>query len=378
MGLLWTKLLFKVLNLNSKMRVKINVGGKVFETTSDTLQPSEYFRNLLERWNDGDEIFIDRDPQIFRSILNWLRGCGDLGEEYLAELEFYGINLDDKPETFNIDQYKGLKDGNATWALATLQDAKTMENININIPPIKEQYIEETVVINTDCIYMFRIPQHQLDMITDMKLLSNINIEANVVLQTNGLPIANWCGLKSVNGECKIPFFENNPLLITFIPYSKCDIIIEYTTPPPSNVVLVLNGCTFEKQNIYTLFQKPINKVSQKPINTLISSRHIISEKGNKWNCNKHWVKICKTGQVDIIARSGDKVVPVDYLKICWKNYYIIIRPEEFKINILTQFDYPIVDIELISRWSIDSFEMSIEQQCFFVLKDGALVSLYA
>ena len=54
------------------MRIKLNVGGIIFETTDDTLKRSQYFKSYLENWNH-DEIFIDRSPRIFKHVLDLLR-----------------------------------------------------------------------------------------------------------------------------------------------------------------------------------------------------------------------------------------------------------------------------------------------------------------
>ncbi len=47
--------------------IKINVGGKVFETTNDTI-------NKCSAIEVSDEIFLDHDPKVFRKTLNILRG----------------------------------------------------------------------------------------------------------------------------------------------------------------------------------------------------------------------------------------------------------------------------------------------------------------
>lgn len=83
------------------MRVKINVGGIVYETDTTTLSESEFFKSLLsEQWKaDNDSFFIDRDGQLFREVLNWLRrgrlvGCAksaDHYEELLEEAQFFGL-----------------------------------------------------------------------------------------------------------------------------------------------------------------------------------------------------------------------------------------------------------------------------------------------
>ncbi|PIO71060.1 K+ channel tetramerization domain protein, partial [Teladorsagia circumcincta] len=59
-------------------RVKLNVGGQIFETTVGTLcrVPNTRLSRLvdnIDRLNDGSEIFIDHDPKYFPMVLNFLR-----------------------------------------------------------------------------------------------------------------------------------------------------------------------------------------------------------------------------------------------------------------------------------------------------------------
>lgn len=66
-------------NKNEKTRIGLNVGGKIFYTSKSTLTSQEGFFTTLfsssiptETDNDGN-IWIDRDPEIFPYILNFLR-----------------------------------------------------------------------------------------------------------------------------------------------------------------------------------------------------------------------------------------------------------------------------------------------------------------
>lgn len=52
--------------------VNINVGGTIFQTTELTLSKSKFFQTFLE--NGKDIPFVDRDPEYFKLILNYLRG----------------------------------------------------------------------------------------------------------------------------------------------------------------------------------------------------------------------------------------------------------------------------------------------------------------
>jgi hypothetical protein len=61
-------------------RIKLNVGGTVFETSRNTLAANAtYFNRLLSTdWaenlaSDEDEYFLDRDPEAFRLLLQYMR-----------------------------------------------------------------------------------------------------------------------------------------------------------------------------------------------------------------------------------------------------------------------------------------------------------------
>ncbi|CAJ0600649.1 unnamed protein product [Cylicocyclus nassatus] len=59
-------------------RVKINVGGTVFETSLPTLtsvSDSMFSALIADRWQNQEELFIDRDPTHFAKVLNYLRNC---------------------------------------------------------------------------------------------------------------------------------------------------------------------------------------------------------------------------------------------------------------------------------------------------------------
>lgn len=82
----------------SESIVKLNVGGKIFHTNKETLK-GVFFENLLSgNWkeNPQNEIFIDRDPVLFRSILLILRGntLNEYSHDILQEaINYYGINI---------------------------------------------------------------------------------------------------------------------------------------------------------------------------------------------------------------------------------------------------------------------------------------------
>jgi len=68
--------------------VYLNVGGVYFATLRSTLGNSEsFFRGLVS--THRTEYFVDRDPCVFRYVLNWMRGCRTLPEESWALDELY-------------------------------------------------------------------------------------------------------------------------------------------------------------------------------------------------------------------------------------------------------------------------------------------------
>ena len=86
------------------MIIQLNVGGTIFVTTKDTLmsQPS-MLCSLIVHPNPAKQIdgayFIDRDPQTFRWILNYLRGSQVLPLKNSPEL----MLLKEEAEYFAVD-----------------------------------------------------------------------------------------------------------------------------------------------------------------------------------------------------------------------------------------------------------------------------------
>ncbi len=61
-------------------QIQINCGGKIFETTEETLKKSSYLEMLLRRWNRSDIFFLDEDPNRFKHVLNLLRNPSSVSE----------------------------------------------------------------------------------------------------------------------------------------------------------------------------------------------------------------------------------------------------------------------------------------------------------
>ncbi|CAJ0591877.1 unnamed protein product [Cylicocyclus nassatus] len=83
-------------------RVKINVGGVIFETSLSTLtrmNDTVLSAMVANRWRMQEELFVDRDPTHFAKVLNYLRDGDnfsppideDARESLRREAEFYNL-----------------------------------------------------------------------------------------------------------------------------------------------------------------------------------------------------------------------------------------------------------------------------------------------
>lgn len=110
-------------NIATKTMIDINVGGVVFETSRHTLtqQKNSFLEQLLSgrhhvaRDKNG-RIFLDRDSELFRTILNFLRNPLSIpvpkdlneSESLLKEAQFYGIKFLPFPLLFSIGGFDGV------------------------------------------------------------------------------------------------------------------------------------------------------------------------------------------------------------------------------------------------------------------------------
>jgi hypothetical protein len=99
--------------------IKLNVGGKRFETLRSTLLSVEgtYFSGLLEYHARDNDYFIDRDGELFGPILNYLRGKRD---EYINPIEaaYYCLPLASMP--FHQAVQKGIHHRNCSISAHSL------------------------------------------------------------------------------------------------------------------------------------------------------------------------------------------------------------------------------------------------------------------
>ncbi len=78
------------------MSIKINVGGKIYETLKPTICKSGYFKNLLGDCTDLSEIiFVNRSSKLFDHVIAYLTDDQHpYPKKYTYELDFYLIKYD--------------------------------------------------------------------------------------------------------------------------------------------------------------------------------------------------------------------------------------------------------------------------------------------
>lgn len=86
-------------------RVRLNIGGRVFETYLSTLQPSGFFRAKFGgNWSvpdNNEDLFIDRDFETFGHLLAFLRNPNykyPHTEAMRDEFDFYAVDHEENIE----------------------------------------------------------------------------------------------------------------------------------------------------------------------------------------------------------------------------------------------------------------------------------------
>jgi hypothetical protein len=75
--------------------IKVNVGGKIFETYNETLMKSSYFKSLFTDTEVKEMIFVDYDPDVFNHVLSYLRDPKYLFDiKYVHALDFFDVQYD--------------------------------------------------------------------------------------------------------------------------------------------------------------------------------------------------------------------------------------------------------------------------------------------
>lgn len=128
-------------------RIYLDVGGQIFETLKDKLIQCSYFEALFsfneKSCNNNNNFtkekpyFIDRDPKIFRHILNLLRNPSynfPQKSQYLDELDYYGMK-------FKINENLEENKNDLLFDFVKHKDDHQTSEFLINVGLIKDFYI---------------------------------------------------------------------------------------------------------------------------------------------------------------------------------------------------------------------------------------------
>src|SRR5437899_1153985 len=88
------------------MSVKLIIGGKLYETTINTLKHSNFFNNMFNdtNFNNNEPIIIDRSASGFEQVLDFLRDPNyKIDFQYKYELDYYGISYTN--DNFKLNLY---------------------------------------------------------------------------------------------------------------------------------------------------------------------------------------------------------------------------------------------------------------------------------
>lgn len=118
-------------NRNMNNIVKLNVGGTIFTTFKSTLIKAGYFESYFERWNNGEEIFIDESPKLFEHVLCYLRNSNyPISSEYYYLLDYYGIEYE---EPLKKKEKKKLFQEEMNTNLKNITEELKKSNVNMEI-----------------------------------------------------------------------------------------------------------------------------------------------------------------------------------------------------------------------------------------------------
>lgn len=131
--------------------IKVDVGGKIFQTTRETLLLIPYFQGL-NRFNNLDsssEIKIDQDPTAFKHILRCMRTpTYQIPPKFYQCLDFWGLpELKRTPHQFDMEPCKNFLN-----RPNIIKECPYWENFNINLrsgETTKVKFVHEGIKMDT-------------------------------------------------------------------------------------------------------------------------------------------------------------------------------------------------------------------------------------
>ncbi|CRG95143.1 kelch protein K13, putative [Plasmodium gallinaceum] len=271
-------------NIATETMIDINVGGVVFETSRHTLtqQKDSFIEKLLSgrhhvtRDKQG-RMFLDRDSELFRIILNFLRNPlsvpipKDLNESesLLKEAEFYGIKFLPFPLVFCIGGFDGVEYLSSVELLDISQQCWRM----CTPMSTKKAYFGSAVLNNF--LYVFGGNNYDYKALFETEVYDRLR-DVWYVSSNLNIPRRNNCGV-TLNGRIYcIGGYDGSCILPNVEAYDhrmKAWIEVAPLNTPRSsamsvafdNKIYVIGGTNGERLNSIEVYDEKMNKWERFP-----------------------------------------------------------------------------------------------------------------
>ncbi|EUD67734.1 hypothetical protein C922_01923 [Plasmodium inui San Antonio 1] len=271
-------------NIATETMIDINVGGAVFETSRHTLtqQKDSFIEKLLSgryhvtRDKQG-RIFLDRDSELFRIILNFLRNPltvpipKDLSESeaLLKEAEFYGIKFLPFPLVFCMGGFDGVEYLNSMELLDISQQCWRM----CTPMSTKKAYFGSAVLNNF--LYVFGGNNYDYKALFETEVYDRLR-DTWFVSSNLNIPRRNNCGVTSNGRIYCIGGYDGSSIIPNVEAYDhrmKAWVEIAPLNTPRSssmcvafdNKIYVIGGTNGERLNSIEVYDEKMNKWEQFP-----------------------------------------------------------------------------------------------------------------
>nr|QBZ36120.1 kelch 12 [Plasmodium vivax]QBZ36121.1 kelch 12 [Plasmodium vivax]QBZ36123.1 kelch 12 [Plasmodium vivax] len=271
-------------NIATETMIDINVGGAIFETSRHTLtqQKDSFIEKLLSgryhvtRDKQG-RIFLDRDSELFRIILNFLRNPltvpipKDLSESeaLLKEAEFYGIKFLPFPLVFCMGGFDGVEYLNSMELLDISQQCWRM----CTPMSTKKAYFGSAVLNNF--LYVFGGNNYDYKALFETEVYDRLR-DTWFVSSNLNIPRRNNCGVTSNGRIYCIGGYDGSSIIPNVEAYDhrmKAWIEIAPLNTPRSssmcvafdNKIYVIGGTNGERLNSIEVYDEKMNKWEQFP-----------------------------------------------------------------------------------------------------------------
>nr|QDK59938.1 kelch protein [Plasmodium falciparum]WOC95077.1 kelch protein K13 [Plasmodium falciparum] len=271
-------------NIATETMIDINVGGAIFETSRHTLtqQKDSFIEKLLSgrhhvtRDKQG-RIFLDRDSELFRIILNFLRNPltipipKDLSESeaLLKEAEFYGIKFLPFPLVFCIGGFDGVEYLNSMELLDISQQCWRM----CTPMSTKKAYFGSAVLNNF--LYVFGGNNYDYKALFETEVYDRLR-DVWYVSSNLNIPRRNNCGVTSNGRIYCIGGYDGSSIIPNVEAYDhrmKAWVEVAPLNTPRSsamcvafdNKIYVIGGTNGERLNSIEVYEEKMNKWEQFP-----------------------------------------------------------------------------------------------------------------